>query len=415
MSADRFSGKGGLMTVAEALEALQDRLSPVTGTETVDLRSALGRVLAEDVVAGRDVPPHDNAAMDGYTVFFDDLEPDGETRLPVTGRIAAGHPLDRAARRGEALRIFTGAPMPDGPDTVVKQEDVRREGDDVVLPAGLKQGTHRRRRGEDVREGDVIIPAGKLLRAQELGLAASAGRGSLLVRTALRVAVFSTGDEIRDPGSTPPPGCVFDANRFAVMGLLEGLGCAVTDLGILPDDPNAIREALAGAAPEHDLVVTSGGVSAGEEDHVKGAVEALGSLHFWKMAIKPGKPIALGQVGEAAFIGLPGNPVAAMVTYLMIGRAVTLSLMGRSDLAPPRLPLPAGFSWERKAGRREWLRAHLVHGTDGGLTVRKYPHDGSGILTSMVASDGLIEVPEDMDRIEPGQPVDFIPFAEVMR
>ena len=412
---DRFATSGGLMTAAEALARLRDRLAPVTGTETVPLRDALGRTLAEDLVAERDVPPHDNSAMDGYAVFYEDLDTGGETRLPVGGRIAAGHPLDRPARRGEALRIFTGALLPEGPDTVIKQEDVRLDGDDVILPPGEKRGSHCRKRGEDVTEGDVIVPAGRRLRAQEIGLAASSGRSDLLVRTRLRAAVFSTGDEIRDPGGETPPGCVFDANRYAVMGLLEGLGCSVTDLGILPDDPETVRRALAEAAPAHDLIVTSGGVSAGEEDHVRGVVESLGALHFWKLAIKPGKPIALGYVGDAAFIGLPGNPVAAMVTYLMIGRAVTLLLMGRDDIDAPRVPVKAGFDWSRKAGRREWLRGHLARNEDGTLTARKYHADGSGILTSMVASDGLIEIPEDVDTVSVGGVVDFIPFSEVMR
>lgn len=415
---DRFktAAASGLMSLDDALAALRARLGPVVGTETVALRAALGRVLAEDVVAGTDVPPHDNAAMDGYCCFAADLAEDAETRLPVNGRIAAGHPLDRPARRGEALRIFTGAPLPEGPDTVIKQEDCRTEGDDVILPPGLKQGDHVRYRGESMRAGAVVIPAGRLLRPQEVGLAAAAGHAGLVVRAPLKAAVFSTGDEIRDPGQGAlPPGCQYDANRYTVIALLEGLGCTVTDLGILADDPQAVHDALLAAAPDHHLIVTSGGVSMGEEDHVKGAVESLGALHFWKLAIKPGKPIALGEVRGTAFVGLPGNPVSAAVTFMLIGRAVACRLMGRDDVEPPRYPLPAGFSLTRRPGRREWLRGRLSLGADGVLRAETVAHQGSGVLTSMVEGDGLIEVPEDTDRVAPGDVLSFIPFAEVTR
>lgn len=406
-----------MISLDEALDRLRARFVPAVGTEAVPLREALGRVLAEDLVAARDVPPHDNSAMDGYAVRSADLDSSAPTRLPVGGRIAAGHPLDRPIRAGEALRIFTGAPMPEGADTVVMQEDVTADGDFVILPVGVKAGANRRQRGEDVRAGQVVIPKGRLLRAQEIGLAASVGAAQLRVFEKLRVAVFSTGDEIRDPagGAEPPPGCVFDANRFTVMALLEGLGCAVTDLGVLPDERRAIVSALKVAAPGHHLLVTSGGVSEGEEDHVKGAVEDLGELHFWKMAIKPGKPVALGQVGKTPFVGLPGNPVSAMVTFLLVGRGVALLLMGRDDIAPPRIPVRAGFDFKRKAGRREWLRAHLEREADGTLVARKFRSEGSGILTSMVAAQGLVEVPETVDRIENGAWVDYIPFSEVMR
>ncbi|MEO5337900.1 MAG: molybdopterin molybdotransferase MoeA [Magnetospirillum sp. WYHS-4] len=406
-----------MMTLEEALVRLRGSFRAAVGTETVPLRAALGRVLAEDLVAGRDVPPHDNSAMDGYAVRVADLSADLPTRLPVTGRIAAGHPLDRPARPGEALRIFTGAPMPEGTDTVVMQEDVTLDGDHVILPPGIPAGANRRCRGEDVAAGTTIIPRGRLLRAQEIGLAASVGRSELPVAERLRAAVFSTGDELRDPlaGAAPPPGCVFDANRFTALALLEGLGCAVTDLGILPDDRAAMAKALAAAARGHHLIVTSGGVSEGEEDHVKAAVEEQGDLHFWKMAIKPGKPVALGRVGRAAFVGLPGNPVSAMVTFMLVGRAVALLLMGRDDIVPPRIPVRAGFSFRRKPGRREWLRVHLERDEDDGLVARKFSSEGSGILTSMVDSDGLVEVPEAVAVIEPGTWVDYISFSEVMR
>ena len=419
---DCFAFGGELMPLADALDQLNGRIGPVTGTETVGIREAAGRILAEDVTAERDVPPHDNSAVDGYAVYFDDLDKKGATRLKVTGRITAGHPLGRIAAPGEAIRIFTGAPIPDGPeggpesgpDTVFMEEDCEQDGDNVVLPAGLKRGANRRGAGEDIAKGSVIIKAGCRLRAQEVGLAASVGCAELAVYQRLAVAVFSTGDEVRDPGDGAPEGCIFDANRYAIIALLEGLGAAVTDLGILKDDTDAMTEALEVAATDHDLLVTSGGVSAGEEDHVKTAVERLGQVHFWRLAIKPGRPIALGQVGDVAFLGLPGNPVAAMVTFMIIGRPLVLLLGGATETGSPRFPVEAGFDYKKKLGRREWARVKLQTNGRGMPVAMKFHSSGAGILTSMVEADGLVELPEEMEALEKGAMVDFLPFNEVM-
>lgn len=313
------------------------------------------------------------------------------------------------------MRIFTGAPLPAGIDTVVMQEDCRLEGDTVVFGGKIRRGMNCRHRGEDVRAGDVILEVGIRLRPQEIGLAASVGRATLRVRTPLRAAVFSTGDEVRDPGTAAPAGCIYDANRYAIAGLLWGLGCRVTDLGILPDRPKAIRNALNRAAVEHDLIVTSGGVSLGDEDHVRAAIESLGRLHLWRLAIKPGRPIALGQVGEAVFVGLPGNPVAAMVTFLAIARPVVLGLAGRRDTGRRLYKVRSAFDYAKKAGRREWLRAHLVTDAGGELRAVKYAVDGSGILTSMVDADGLVELPDSLEAVHEGDVVAFLPFAEVFQ
>lgn len=412
---DCFAPAGELMRLDAALALLAERIRPVAGMETVPLAQALDRTLGETLIAERDVPPHDNAAVDGFAVRSEDIAADGETRLPVTGRVAAGHPLDRPARPGEALRIFTGAPLPEGIDTVVMQENCRLDGESVVFGPGPRRGTNCRRRGEDVRVGEAILEAGIRLRPQEIGLAASIGRATLAVRTPLRAAVFSTGDEVRDPGSPTPAGCIYDANRYAIGGLLAGLGCTVTDLGILPDRLPAICEALERAAANHHLLVTSGGISLGDEDHVRAAVESLGRLHLWRLAIKPGRPLALGQVGESVFAGLPGNPVAAMVTFLRIVRPVILTLAGRRDTVPRFYKVRSAFAYGKKAGRREWLRAHLVTDARGEPRAVKYAADGSGILTSMVAADGLIELPEWLKTVKEGEPVDFLPFAEVFR
>ncbi len=418
---DCFAFGGELMPLADALDQLNKRIRPVMGTEKVALRHGAGRIAAEDVTGERDVPPLDNSAVDGYAVYFDDLDPKAETRLPVTGRVAAGHPLGRAAERGEAIRIFTGAPMPEGrkggqesgPDTVFMEEDCEEDGDGVILPAGLKRGANRRGAGEDVAKGSVIIKAGRRLRAQEIGLAASVGRADLVVYQRLRVAVFSTGDEVRDPGTEAEEGCIFDANRYAIITLLEGLGTDVTDLGILKDDADAMTKALEAAAADHDLLVTSGGVSAGEEDHVRTAVERLGQIHFWRLAIKPGRPIALGQVGDVAFLGLPGNPVAAMVMFMIIGRALVLLMAGTTEITSPRFPVEAGFDYKKKAGRREWARVKLEINGKGMPVAMKYHSSGAGILTSMVEADGLVELPEETEALKKGAMVDFLPFNEV--
>lgn len=411
---DCFSIDDKLMPFDEGLEILKSRARIVVGTETVSLRDALGRVLAEDITAPRDVPPHDNSAVDGYAVRHSDLLVNGETRLPVTARIAAGHPLDRPTEEGEAVQIFTGAPVPEGMDTVFMQEDVALDGDHVILPSGLQHGANRRKQGEDVVAGDVIIHAGKALRAQEIGLAASIGLGSLKVYTRLRCAVFSTGDEVADPAfDEARAGAIFDVNRYAISALLKGLGCEVTDLGILPDRVGEIRSALHDAYPGHDLIITSGGVSMGEEDHITHVVQSLGSIDFWRLAIKPGRPMAFGKIVDTAFVGLPGNPVAAMVTFMRIARPLILALSGRTATDPQVYRIPAAFDMDKKPGRREWVRASVKRDENGEIRVHKFPFQGSGILTSMVASDGLVELPENVERVNEGDLVDYLPFVEM--
>jgi molybdopterin molybdotransferase len=413
LSDDCFAFGGPLMPAADALALLRSRLGPVVEPETVRLADAAGRVLAADVIADRAVPPHDNAAVDGFAVFHDDLDPGHETRLAVTGRVTAGHPLGRAARHGEAVRIFTGAPMPDGADTVLMQEDCRIDGGEVVIPPGIKRGANRRLAGEDVKAGSVILAAGRRLRPQDVGLAASIGRTALAVYRRPRIALFSTGDEVREPGAALPPGGIYDANRYVLAGLIGELGCAVDDLGILEDRFETIRDALDGAAATHDAIMTSGGASTGEEDHVRTAVAALGSIHFWRLAIRPGRPIALGQVRRTPFIGLPGNPVAVMVTFMRFARPALLLLAGGTEIEPTIYRVRADFAYSKKLGRREWLRASLFTAPDGTLSARKFPRDGAGILTSMVESDGLVELGEELTRLDRGTMVDFIPFSEV--
>jgi molybdopterin molybdotransferase len=414
LSDDCFAFGGELMTGTAALELLLGRAVALPGSETVALGAARGRFLAADIVAPHNVPPHDNSAVDGYAIHHADLDPEQETALPVAGRAAAGHPLGRPAGRGEAIRIFTGAPMPTGPDTVMMQEDCREADGVVHLRPGIKRGANRRRKGEDLTEGAVVLRAGARLRAQEIGLAASLGFAAVPVYRRLRVAVLSTGDELREPGERLAEGTIYDANRYVIAALLQGLGCAVTDLRILPDRFAAIRDALASAAVEHDLVISSGGMSTGEEDHVKAAVEALGRLHFWRLAIKPGRPVALGQIDRVPFMGLPGNPVAVMVTFLTLARPLILRLAGATELLPRTYRVRAGFPYRKKRDRREYVRARLEPDGAGGWTARKFPRDGAGILSSMVESDGIVVLAEGSTELEPGGEVDFLPFREVI-
>ncbi len=413
LSDDRFAGAERLLTAAQALDLLDQRMAPATASKTLTLRQARGRVLAADVVSDHDVPPHDNSAVDGYAFAFADLEPEGDSRLRLAGRAAAGQLPEGAGGGGRALRIFTGAMMAPGCDSVAMQEDCRVEGQTVIVPAGLARGANRRLAGENIRRGDRILSAGQRLRPQDIGLAASVGRAELEVYRPLRVAIFSTGDEIREPGDELGPAGIFDANRYLLMGLLDGLGVTLSDLGILPDRLDEVRQNLAAAARDHDLLITSGGVSVGDEDHVRLAVEELGRLHFWKLAIKPGRPLALGQVGPVPFVGLPGNPVAAMVTFLRFARPLILRLGGCNDITPALFRVTADFDYKKKPERREYVRARLARLADGSLVARPFEPSGSGILRSMVEADGLVELPEEMSELRAGSVVDFLPFNEV--
>jgi molybdopterin molybdotransferase len=409
-----FATPGKMIPLVEARAKIRDTITPRVGTTTLPLRHCCGKILGEDVIARQDVPPHNNSAMDGYAIFFDDIATDGETRLPVTARIAAGHPLERAAQRGEALRIFTGAPIPDGIDTIVMQENAVEADGFVTFPKGAahKKGANFRHKGEDIKDGDVILKKGHKLRAADIGICASVGLTDLCIYRPLKVAVFSTGDEIRDAGQPLPTGCVYDINRYTVLSMLENLGCEVTDLGILPDNLATITTALDQAADNHDMLFTSGGVSLGEEDHIKSAVNALGKVDFWRIAIKPGRPIALGEIKNKPFIGLPGNPVATLVTFMTIARPMLLGFSGRTDISTRSYQVPAAFEMSHKGGRYEWQRAYLKD-TDQGPVVDLFHTTGSGILTSMVKTDGLVEISDNPREIKPGDLVTFIPYSEV--
>jgi molybdopterin molybdotransferase len=417
LSDDCFAFGGALLGVDAALALIAERIVPVVGEDVVPLAAAAGRVLARDLVAAIDVPPYANSAVDGYAVAHADLSPDRETVMPVGGRAAAGHPLGRAARRSEAIRIFTGAPMPAGTDTVMMQEDCIAAGGQVRLQPGIKLGGNRRHAGEDVARGDVALPAGRRLKPADLGLAAALGNDRLTVFRPLRAALLSTGDEVCEPGAQLAAGAIYDANRHMLMALLTAQGCLVSDLGIRPDRAAALADALAAAAETHDLIVTSGGVSTGEEDHVRAAIEQLGRLDFWRLAIKPGRPVALGQIrsrdgGSVPLIGLPGNPVAAALTFAILARPLILRLGGAAMPPPLTFPVTAGFAYRKKSGRREYLRASLAR-NGAAATAHRFKRDGAGILSSIVQSDGFAILDESLADIAPGMAIDFLPFSEV--
>lgn len=413
---DCFAFAGPLMPIAEMERLIATRIAPVPEIEEVGLRDALGRVLARDIVAGLDLPPFDNSAVDGFAVRHADLAASGPTRLAVVDRVTAGRAAARPLKAGESARIFTGAPMPEGADTVFMQEDVEVDGAAVVVPAGLKVGANRRLAGEDLARGAVALPAGRRLAARDLALAAAVGATTLPVRRRLRVALFSTGDEIVEPGVPRRPSAIYDANRFLLAGLLHTFGAEVTDLGILADDAAVLRTALAEAAQRHDLVLTSGGVSTGEADHVRAAVEAIGTLVFWRVAIKPGRPVAMGVLpgargAAAAFAGLPGNPAAVFVTFVRVVRPLLLRLAGAAPAPLTPLPVRAAFAYKKKGGRREYVRVALRAGADGAMEAVKYAQEGAGVITSLTETAGLVELGEDTTAIAPGATVGFLSYA----
>jgi molybdopterin molybdotransferase len=410
---DCFAFSGPLMPLADMEKLIAERVQPVSETEIVSLHDARGRVLADNVASTVNLPPFDNSAVDGYAVRHGDLAASGETRLRVTGHVTAGKASQPIAP-GQAVRIFTGAPMPAGADTVFMQEDVQTDGDTVILPSGLKPGANRRLAGEDVKKGSVVLPAGRRLAAQDIALAAGIGLTHLKVRGRVRVALFSTGDEIVEPGQPRPDAATYDANRYLLAGMLERLGAAVTDLGIIKDNPASLEQAIADAAKTHDLVLTSGGVSTGEADYVRDAVEKVGKLVFWRVAIKPGRPVAMGVIGGATFMGLPGNPVAAFVTFARVVRPLLLRLAGAEPEPLIALPVRLSFAYKKKSGRREYVRVALRHGADGVVEAVKHPQDGAGVITSLTETDGLAEITEDVTKLDAGATVGFLSYATLI-
>ncbi len=395
----------------EAVALLLSHARPLTDTETLPLHDALGRVLAAPVKSGIDVPGWDNSAMDGYALRVADVSAEG-TRLKVSQRIPAGtapQPLEP----GTAARIFTGAPVPEGTDAVVMQELTCQEDGEVIINTVPKAGANIRRQGEDIHRDEEIIQPGLRLLPQHLGLAASVGVDRLNVYRRPRVAVLASGDELVMPGQPLKPGMIYNSNIFTVAGMLRALGCEVIDLGQVEDTLEATKQALANAASQADLVIASGGVSVGEEDHVKPAVEALGELNMWKVAIRPGKPVAFGHIGDTPFIGTPGNPVSLFVTFLLFARPFIRKLAGLSEVMPVTIEATAGFDWNKPDKRREFHRARLEKQADGSDLVRVHPSRSSAVLSSTTWANGLVVLPENQT-ITAGDKVQFMPFRELL-
>lgn len=401
---------------AEALAILKQRIHPVCQRETVALEAANGRILAEAILAPRNVPLTDNAAVDGYAFRHDDLLT-AQGFLPVSNRIAAGDTARLPLEANSAARIFTGAVMPEGADTVVMQEDCAltqsMDGGGVEIPIAIKPGANCRKAGEDLNAGATVVNSGNRLRAQELAAIASLGYGEIDVYAPLKVALVSTGDEILRPGAAIRPGQVYDSNFYLLNALLEPLPVTVDDLGVLADKPDQVQNVLVDICQQYDVVLTSGGASRGEEDHLITAIDALGSRHMWQLAIKPGRPMSFGQVNDCVIMALPGNPVAVMVCFLLYVYPMLLRMAGGAWSAPRRYAIPAAFEIvSKKPDRREFLRGSFEEDEQGNLRVRKFARDGSGLITGLREADGLIEIPEATTRVQTGDTVSFIPFTE---
>ena len=396
------------MPVDKAREVIARFLSPVTATERVHVRSALGRVLATDVISPLDVPAHDNSAMDGYAVRHADLQSEGEVTLSVAGTSFAGAPYGQAVKPGEAVRIMTGGVVPQGADTIVMQEHVKADGKRrVTIGSGHRKGQNLRFAGEDLKSGAAALKRGQRLRPAEIGLIASLGIPEVDVYRKLRVAFFSTGDELVSVGTVPKEGQIYDSNRYTIYGMLERLGCEVLDMGVVPDDPKRLENAFGEATAAADVLITSGGVSVGEADYVKELLGKLGEVVFWKIAMKPGRPLAYGRIGQAHFFGLPGNPVSVMVTFYEFVRDALLKLSGQHPVeAVPTFKVPCTSALKKAPGRTEFQRGVLTRGADGQWSVRVTGEQGSGILRSMSEANCFIILPTDQGNVTPGSLVE---------
>ena len=395
------------MRVAEAHAKLQAEVTPIALTQQVALAQALGRVLAQDIIAPFSIPPYNNAAMDGYALAFADLKPE----MPIAGRITAGHPLTDPVKPGFAYRIFTGAEIPSGLDTVVIQEDCTEKDGQVLINNLPSERANLRPEGEDVQKGAIALNKGCKLFPPQIALLAALGISKLEVARPLRIGVFSTGDELKEPGEALKPGQIYDTNRYALIALVKNFGQDVKDLGILPDNLPIIKQALAQAAKDCDLILTSGGVSDGDEDHVKTAITSQGEISFWKLKIKPGKPIAFGRINDTHIIGLPGNPVAAFLGFMLFVRPVIALKEGRNDLTPLSVPLISKDNFKKAKGRREFPRV-VLRKEEAGLRAYFFRPEGSGIVSSLAHSQGIADLGEEIETIKPGDTLEVILFKE---
>lgn len=409
---DCYSPAQQLQTAETVWQGMQALASTQVKSQTLPLEQCMNRRLAEALTTPYDSPRFDNAAVDGYAFNCNDLIQQPDATLPLMATEAnAGGSEKLSLKQGYCMRVLTGAQMPKGANTVVMQEDVHLTNDSVTFPSHYKAHSNWRPQGEDVKAGEVIINQGQLIRPQDIGLAAAVGQAQLRVYNKVRVALFSTGNEVYELGQELPEDGIYDVNRYLLKALLTSLHCEVTDLGILADDFSTIRTALDSASQDHQLIITSGGASTGSHDHIANVLKDLGEVHAWRLAIKPGRPLAFGQLGSALFLGLPGNPVAANVCTLMFGQPLIRALSGGGWHRPKSYPQKLGFDVNKKVGRREWLRVFQEQQPNGDYVLQRSASHGSGILTSMTRADGLVEVDEASGNIPAGSLVDFIPFT----
>jgi len=408
------SSEPGLLSAEDAEQRISGLIKPLQSPEYVDVRSALGRTLAEDVLSTINVPTHTNSAMDGYAINAQDIPASGFAALTLAGTALAGNPYTGSVSTGQCIRIMTGAKLPDGCDTVIMQEQVEASGDTVRIDAHHRAGQNVRQAGEDLSVGQLAIPAGKCITPADLGLLASMGMGEVSVSRRLRVAFFSTGDELRPVGTPLGDSEIYDSNRYTLYGMLKRQGAELIDMGVVPDNRDAMTAAFGSAAKVADIIITSGGVSVGEADYVKDIVRELGEVDFWKLAIKPGRPLAFGTLGDAVFFGLPGNPVAVMVTFYQFVQPAMRYMLGQKDIRPHRFQVTCTSRIRKRPGRTEYQRGRLEISREGNLEVSLTGAQGSGILSSMSTANCFIVLPAESSTIEAGEPVWVEPFEALV-
>jgi len=414
LSNDCFKYSKKRISLEKAVSILEKRIKCIKKTQKIKLDQSLGRILSKDIISKLNVPPFDNTAVDGYAFKYSDLNKNKETKLKLSGRIAAGQNFNKKIKKGEVARIFTGAKVPEGTNTVIMQEDCNVNDNKIILKPGIFKGANIRKKGEDIKSGKKIITKGSKLKAQDIALIASIGIKEIEVHEKLKVGIFTTGDELFEPGTKASKNGIYDSNRYCLKNLLETINCVVKDYGIKKDKEKLIKNTLKKISKECDLIITTGGMSVGEEDYVRKVVEKNGSLNFWNISIKPGRPVALGNIFKKPFIGLPGNPVSVMITFLKIALPAINKLSGFLSPKENNFIVATDFNFKKKSGRKEFLRVKVSKSSNGEIKIKHYPNTGSGVFTSMVETDGLVELPEKLTYLKKGAKVKFVPYSEML-
>ena len=414
LSNDCFKYSKKRISLEKAVSILEKRIKCIKKTQKIKLDQSLGRILSKDIISKLNVPPFDNTAVDGYAFKYSDLNKNKETKLKLSGRIAAGQNFNKKIKKGDVARIFTGAKVPEGTNTVIMQEDCNVNDNKIILKPGIFKGANIRKKGEDIKSGKKIITKGSKLKAQDIALIASIGIKEIEVHEKLKVGIFTTGDELFEPGTKASKNGIYDSNRYCLKNLLETINCVVKDYGIKKDKEKLIKNTLKKISKECDLIITTGGMSVGEEDYVRKVVEKNGSLNFWNISIKPGRPVALGNIFKKPFIGLPGNPVSVMITFLKIALPAINKLSGFLSPKENNFIVATDFNFKKKSGRKEFLRVKVSKSSNGEIKIKHYPNTGSGVFTSMVETDGLVELPEKLTYLKKGTKIRFIPYSEIL-